>query len=84
MKSPPPLLKYTYVTDTALLSLLWGRGLYVDSQSWDIQYCNHFQLERNYGNNSIEEYTNIDCICTYSVGWFSTDWHIKSPETISA
>jgi hypothetical protein len=30
MKSPPPLLKYTYVTDKTLLSLLWGRGLYVD------------------------------------------------------
>jgi hypothetical protein len=38
MKSPPPLLKYSDVTDAILLSFLWGAGLYVDSQSWDIQY----------------------------------------------
>jgi hypothetical protein len=36
MKSPPPLLQYSYVTDAILLSFLWGWGLYVDSQSWDI------------------------------------------------
>ena len=38
-----------------------GGGLYVDSQSWDILYSTvyPFQLARNVGNNSIEEYTNI-------------------------
>jgi hypothetical protein len=64
MKSPPPLSKYTYVTDTTLLFLLWGRDLYVDSQSWDIQYSNNFQLVRNYCNN--EEYTNILTVYVFS------------------
>jgi hypothetical protein len=55
-----------------------GEGLYVDSQSWDVQ------LARNDGNKRIEQYTNI-LNDLYSVEWFSTcRLAYKIPETINA
>ncbi len=81
-KSPPPLLKYTDVTDAILLSFMcmcvWGGGdLQVDSQAWDIvnswqgmmvRICGFYYVQFIYAKGSLKEQCHEICGFHYVAG----------------